>query len=116
MKLQYYIVIFLALTFCSNPSHEKVKVTIDKEILALGDTITIRLYVPFNKSIAPSFHIIIDKDTFNVALEEPENLNAKFKYVARSIGSKELDGYVTFLDNNKIKQTSFFKIRFLVKK
>ena len=114
MRFIFVLGLILTICRCTNNSEEKVRIVLNKETVSCGDTLIARLYVKHDPSVAPEFHIVSNKDTFNLP---PENLDYKnwiYKYIGRSEGIREFSGYVDYIDIKLRKTRSYFKIKFTV--
>src|SRR5450759_2142928 len=114
MKSNILIICILLLISCSTNYSNKVRIQLDREIVLTGETVTARLYVNHDDSIAPIFYVIDNLDTARLPLDVNDNNCGIFRAAYRTMGEKEINGFVDFLDKQSKRQTFYYKIKFKV--
>ena len=114
MKINFLIICILLLFSCSSNYKDKVRIQLDKRIILIGETVTARLYVNHNDSIAPIFNIIDNLDTVRIPIDSNDNDCGVFRAAYQTTGNKVFNGFVDFLDKQSKQQTYYYSIKFIV--
>lgn len=114
MKNNILIICILLLISCSTDYTNKVKIQLDSKVVMTGEVVTARLYINQNDSIAPIFYVIDGLDTARLSIDVNDNNCGIFRAAYRTMGEKEVNGFVDFLDKKSKRQTFYYTIKFKV--
>jgi hypothetical protein len=113
-KYFYFVILSLMLNSCRTNSHNDVLIQSTFDTIIVGGRFSAELYIRSDTSIAPSFYIIKDNDTFRLALDQVKKC-ALFRAVEHESGEKNYNGYVEFINIKGIKERKDFSIKFFVR-
>jgi hypothetical protein len=114
MKNIILIICILLLISCSPDYTNKVNIQLDKKVVMTGEMVTARLYINHNDSIAPTFYVLDGLDTARLSIDVNDNNCGLFRGAYRTMGEKEFNGFVDFLDKKSKRQTVYYTIKFKV--
>ena len=114
MKNGILVICITLLISCSNDASNKVYIQLDSDVVMTGEMVTARLYINHNDSIAPIFYVIDGLDTAQLSIDVNDNNCGLFRAAYRTMGEKEVNGFVDFLDKKSKRQTVYYTIKFNV--
>jgi hypothetical protein len=113
-KIFYLVALSFMLNSCRTNSQNDVLIKSNFDTISIGGRFTAELYIRCDTSIAPSFFILKDNDTFYLALDQVKKC-AIFKAVEYESGEKTYIGYVEFRNIRGNKEKKDFSIKFFVR-
>ena len=111
------ISVFISLFFYSCSIDNKpssIKITTNRDTIALDDTLKANLYLDNYNQILPEFFIINKGDTFRIPFNDSTK-SATFQAVGRQVGKLTYNGYAEYIDKSKVSKKEDFVISFFVK-
>ena len=111
------ISIFISLFFYScfvDTKPSSIKITTNRDTIALNDTLKANLYLDNYDQILPEFFIVNKGDTARIPFDDSTKC-AIFQAVGRQVGKLTYNGYVEYFDKFKVSKKENFVIAFFVK-
>ena len=113
MKIIIYITLIFSFFYCKPPISNEVLINSSRDTVGRDCLYLAKLFVLNNPKFAPDFYVIVEKDTFQLEVNQDENCGI-FRYSGDE-GYKEFKGFSEFYDLNNKKIKKDFVISFYVK-